>query len=214
MKQESSETPLTPKERYDAQMNQIAEERAEHRPNDEDQELDELASDADEIMERMETKEIDKTVGQTKEPVGPGPFSQAVDKVKPKGMEMNRDQFEKYKADKKAQKALQALKNAQNEHLKPAEQKQMNLLVAEFEAGKITDLVIIHLMKEKLKISENHIAAGKEVSGLQRRMLEQVAEVTNNLVKVKGAMETTDKMILDRQKEIENPVEEKESKVN
>lgn len=193
MNNESSERALTPKEQYDAQRQLIDDEKMEANGQDpdEERELDAMTDDAEKIMDNMEEKEIDKTMGETKKPVGP------------QRIEVSRDQFEKMKADKQAQNALMALKNAQSEHLKPEQQKAMNLLVAEFEAKKITDPVIQHLMKEKIKLLQEYVAAAKEIQLLQRKMLQQVADTTNNLVKVKGAMETTDRMILDRQMEIE-----------
>lgn len=203
MNQSSERTP-TPKELYDKQMDQIDDERlvAQGKDPDEEKELDAMTEDAERILDNMESKEIDKKMGDKKEPVGP--FSSTVDKATgEQRIEVTREQFEKHKADQAAQKALLALKNAQYEHLKPEQKKEMNLLVAEFEVGKLDDPVLAHLMKEKIKLSQDHVRGQKEVNELQRKMLHEVARVTNNLVKTKGAMETTDKMILDRNKEID-----------
>jgi len=194
---QSSEKAMTPKEQYDAQVGQINKERAEHNPPDEEQELNDVADDAEKILETMESKELDKNVGERKEAVGP--FTPAVDKATGNTrVEVTREQYEKHKADQAAQKALMGLKNAQAEHLNPEQKKTMNCVMADYEAGILEDPTILALLEEKVNLNAAHLQGQKEISQFQRDMLNKVALITNNLVKTKGAIELTDKMILDR----------------
>lgn len=198
---QSSERAMTPKEQYDAQSALINKEHAEKNPVAEEQELNEIADDTEKILDDMESKELDKNVGAKKELVGP--FTPAVDKATGKQrIEVSREQFEKHKADQAAQRALLSLKNAQAEHLNPKQKKTIDSVVDEFENGMLKDPVLLHLLKEKGKLSQEHILASKAINALQRQLLEQVAKVTNDLVKTKGAMESTDKMLLGRVKEL------------
>ncbi len=198
---ESSERAMTPKEQYDAQAELIHKEHAEHNPVTEEQEFNEIADGAEKILDDMESKDLDKNIGAKKEPVGL--FTPSVDKITGKKLvEVSREQYEKHKADQAAQKALMSLKNAQAEHLNPTQKKTIDSVVTDFENGMLKDPVLLHLLKEKGKLSQEHILASKAIHALQRQLLEQVAKVTNDLVKTKGAMESTDKMLLGRVKEL------------
>jgi len=102
------------------------------------------------------------------------------------------------KANKQAAEALKALKGKQSDHLKPEETKAMNLLVAEFDNGKVTDVVLLDLLEEKVDVSRQYVEGTVAVKELQTRLLHDIAEATNNLVKAKGAGEQVDRMILKR----------------
>jgi len=187
----------TSKEKYDAEMQRIREHQA--MGNTEDQIEDE---ENESLCDEVE-KELDKNMGDTKVPTTA--FSPAVDKAKSKNKStiVTRKDFLNMKANKQAAEALKALKGKQTNHLKPEETKAMNLLVAEFDNGKVTDAVLLDLLEEKVDVARQYVEGTVAVKELQTRLLNDIAEATNNLVKARGAGEQVDRMLLKRLKKLE-----------
>jgi len=193
---------MTTKEIYDAEMKSINEatHQAKGKELDTKQEINELADDAEKIMDEMEDpKSLDKSMGDEKEPVGPGPFSMPPSNT----TTMTQEQFHKMKEARVAQESLQALRQITTSHLSSKDQKALDLILAKVEAGEVSDIVLVELLEEKKSTAVLIVKAMAAISELQKKLLNDVAMASNNLVKARGAMEGLDHMILKRKRKLD-----------
>ena len=152
--------------------------------DDEDIDVDKATTDTEKILDNMESKDIDKNMGQTKVPVAPYSMSQK--------------EYGDLKEASDAAKSLRALANAQKEHLSPEEIKTMHLMTAEFETQKITDTYLLDLLHEKVDFGKEYKKGTLAIKELQRKLLSELSSRTNDLIKTKGAMEGIDRLLLKR----------------
>lgn len=207
MENENKERPLTSKEQFDAEMNGINTATAEARGDDPDKEdIESLADDAEKVMDEMENREdkreLDKNMGVDKRPIGP-----------PGAFTMTADQFHKMKETKDAKGALESLRKITQSALTEQDQKIMDLLISKHDAGEIEDEVLSELLDEKRSTAKLIVNAMGAIQELQRKLMNEVATSSNNLVKAKGAMEGIDKMLLKRHRKLKIKDSE-ESKMN
>lgn len=208
-----SDKPLTPKQQYDAEMAGINKATAEAKGEDleDKKEMEAVAEDAEEILDDLESKEdskaLDKSMGAEKKPVGPGPFSKAVNAGKatapPKAHTMTSEQFHKMKEARNAQAALQSLRDITASKLPQADQKILIELLEKHEGGLTKDVVLQELLDEKKETAKLVVKAMASISDLQKKLLNDVATASNNLVKARGAMEGIDHMLLKRYKKLD-----------
>lgn len=210
-KVEQIQPQLTTKEQYDVEMAGINKANAEKIGVDLEQKQEDEAV-AEDVMQDLEDQEdskaLDKSMGSEKEPVGPGPFSKAVDSAKginppPKTHTMTLEQFHKMKEARLAQEALQSLRDTTASNLPMKDQKILNLVLAQSEAGEVKDEVLVALLEEKNVTARLIVKAMTAIAQLQKKLLNDVAAASNNLVKARGAMEGIDHMILKRKKKMD-----------
>lgn len=152
--------------------------------------MDDDSETEDELPESDPAKEQDAEESAEAE-------TQPVDKhVGTKKIEVTREQHQANQAQDNAVKALQALKNANQEHLNPEDLKAMKLALAMLQSGKLKDPVLVHLLNEKVELSKQYIQATVAIKELQRRMMTEISHATNAVVKCKGAIENQDRQIL------------------
>ena len=189
-----------PKKAYDQIMSQAAADVAATKGDEEEEkadmsefqkEIDEIDEDADEAEDEIpaeeELKEIDKSMGEEKIPVQ-------------QKVEMTIEQHQKQKvaqAQQEAIKNLMAMKKSGAQHLTQEQVKTMTLVLAKLEKKQITNPVLMHLALEKVKLSKTFIETQVKAKELQQQMLNKISELTNGIVKTKGAIENIDQQILD-----------------
>lgn len=188
-----------PKKAYDQIMSQAAADVAATKGDEEEEkadmaefqkEIDESEEDADEPEDEIpgeeDVKEIDKSMGEEKIPLNK--------------VEMTIEQHQKNKvaeAQQNAVKNLIAMKKSGGQHLTPDQVKTMNLVLANVEGKKIKSPVLLHLVNEKVKLSKTFVETQLKAKELQQQMLNKITELTNGIVKTKGAIENVDQQILD-----------------
>ena len=173
------EQPLTSRQKYLLEQEQInaanAKENALHADED-DQVLD--AADAIE-------KTIDKNMGDVKVPASTT-------------HEMTREEYLEVKETQKTKQAITAMQQHQAKHLSKEEQESMKKVLDDFEQGKIDDPVLKFLVEEKIKTAKVFVASQIQMKELHERVLRDTTLATEEAFKVRGAMETVDRQILQR----------------
>jgi len=185
---------LTPRERYLEEKERIDEKNREmngdvtkEEKNVIDEELDKM--EQEEIrelemeLEKLEgverSKNIDKNMGSEKH-----------------GITMTREEHLEQKELEESNKALVQLKKATANHLSNEDKKDMQDVLNGYRDEKIEDPVLKHLVLQKGELAKKYMEDTKKVKVLHEKLLKEMTELTNNIVKTKGAIENVDKQIL------------------
>jgi len=158
-----------------------------------DEELDkaetEEDAEAEKILQNMEKQPIDKSLGDSKKTV-------------------TREQFMKNKTKQAQMQAFQQLKNtAKNiqSHLSNAQLSAMRTILQAFEDKKVEDPVLLHLINCKIKLSKQYVEAQGAAKEMYQQLMTRMQQVSENIMKSKGAIESVDQEIfsLVKEKELE-----------
>lgn len=193
--EQTSDKNLTPKERYDATMAQIEDERLKANGSSKE-EQDELDEEAEKILkeEEMETQTVEKA--EIKDPkIQEKVLDKTVGSEK-KTITATKEQYQAQKTREAFAKSLLKAKAAESAHLKEEEKKTLELIGAKLSADKITDPVLKHLAAERAKLSTIFHQSQMAIQALQKRLLDEITKATDNIVKCKGAIENQDRQLL------------------
>lgn len=185
---------VTTKERYDAEMKNIHQANAKANGQSDDVELEKIADDAERVLDKMKSRKVDKSMGDVKEPAS-GAFSSS---VKHQQKIMTKDQFLKWKEAKAAQKAIHAVQQQQRTkaHLSHQDNNIISELLKQYEKNELKDPILMAYLDEKIELAKKYIEATVAIKELQKKLLNDVATNTNNVVKCRGAIEQVDRMLL------------------
>jgi len=146
---------------------------------DEENELNELT---DEVEAEMESQELDKSMGDTKVP---------------NSVTMTAEQHEGRKAHLEASEALANLKQTNIEHLTSTQAKKLQALVESFQAGEVTDPVLIHLIKKRQKGVAIRNELAQQGRDLNVKLLNELTRVTTAAMENAGMLKDCDKDLLE-----------------
>lgn len=105
-----------------------------------------------------------------------------------------KDKEEKIK--NKSLEAIQRLKKTQANQINKKENETINILIEKYKHGLINDVLLKHFIEEKIRLSEAYELKQNQVKTLQIELLENINEVTNDVVKLKNNLDFIDKSIL------------------
>ncbi len=202
----------TPKQKYDEEMGNIKQANAEANGQTEESEINDMADEAEKVMDEMESREqkaIDKSMGDVKEPAS-GSFTPPKQHQKT----ITREEFLKMKEAQAAQKSLKILQQQQaaGTHLSSKEHNTLVSILKRHEKGELKDPVLVAFLDEKIDLSRKYVEATVAVKELQKKLLNEISECTNNMVKCRGAIEQVDRMLLKQHRKIKQeptPIKEK-----
>jgi len=175
----------TAKQLYDEEMERINDYNiSQFISKEEDRELE---KESEEIMKQVEEKEVvDKSMGEEK-------------------IVVTKEQHEFNKAKQINAAAVQNLNkiNAMRRkpHLTTEQLKQMQSVLIQFKDEKLENPVLKHLVKRKIELTEEFLKSEVKAKEIYQNMLIQVNKVSEQIVKVRGIIEQTDKEILELFKE-------------
>jgi hypothetical protein len=171
---------LSPRERYKEEMDGIKKANDVAEGKDDQEELNEMA---DEELERLEDDldkvNLDKNMGSVSEPVT-----------------MTYQDFSKEKALEAHNKALAEFKKANIDHLSNQDKKDMQVVLNGYRSNEIEDPVLKHLISQKGELAKLYMDDSKKVKEMYQTLLKEMTDLTNNIMKTKGAIENIDKQIL------------------
>lgn len=171
----------TPKERFDEEMKQMNKDIAENNPN--------IDQETDAIMEQLEDEEIDKSMGDVKEPIA----QQSND-------EMTDEQFQNLKEKKEIGNVLKEMSKTstlgRSEKLSVKQVETMQKLLKLFQKNLIDDPVLKHLLEKKIELAQQKAVLLVKSKDIQLRIFNEMKAITEEVSKVIGGVHTYNMDIL------------------
>ena len=165
---------------YKEEMDKIKKANNVAEGNEDQNELNEIA---DEELARLEDDleqvNVDKNMGLLSEPVT-----------------MTHEEFSKEKALDMHNRALAEFKKANSQHLSNEDKKDMQAVLNEYRDKQIEDPVLKHLISQKGELARLYMDDSQKVKDMYQTLLKEMTDLTNNIMKTKGAIENIDKQIL------------------
>lgn len=176
---------LTPKQRFDQEMENVQDHKDNEKRNKMGKEEVELQDEMDEISEEVEETFDD----------GKKPFDKSMGNKK---IIVTKEQHLKNKKniqDRLAMKHARSAARHSQKHLTNEQLMQMQKILESAEAGKVIDKVLIHLIKRKVILSEQYVVSQSSAGEKHKQMMEEMGKIAEDITKCKGAIENVDKEI-------------------
>lgn len=167
---------MTPKQIYDATMENVKKEKMKTMGIDPDE-----AKELDEFADSVE-KTFDKSMGETK----------VADKHT-----MTSEQYHAKQSITQQRKMLENMVMSARQKLSSEERKKLIEVLDKFEKGEIGDKVMNYLLKQRGKSAQQFEDAVKEIKELERKLLDDLSKCTSKMVSAQSVLENLNKQILE-----------------
>lgn len=176
-----SESYVSPREAYKNLQKEVNENKAKNDPVISDA-ADEAIDELDQIGEELEKKELDKNMGTKK--------------VEMTFTKEDNDRRKQKEFDKSTAAKINSIAGMRASKLDPKDQTLMKKILEAFESGKIKDNLLLHLVKRKIGLHQEVETQQSKAKKLQLKLLNELATLTDAVVKSQGALEVFNKDIL------------------
>jgi len=120
-----------------------------------------------------------------------------------KKINITKDQFLKEKQDKlksKSLEAIQKLQKAKKNKLNTDDELKLVNLLSDYKENKIDDVLMLHFIEQKIELEIKYKERQNIVKDLQMKLLEQINDVSNDVIETKNNLDYINISILNHLK--------------